>query len=151
MRLLKINKAKLPFIFILLLLQTTVLAQEIQKNTRYFNQDLVMNPRCADIFISLVKKSDFDFATWANGYGKSVQELKNNVSFMFDSVDETQILAKLFINSDFQEFQGTSTIGWIQYDFNSKTLSDFIQEKELNSSQELANDLESCIKENYYK
>lgn len=147
MKSLKTIKVKSLFIFAILTLQIIVLAQEPQRNVTYFSQNVVLNPQCADIFISLVKESSFDFAMWANGYNKSIEAFKNSVAFMFDGVNEAQIVAKLFIDSDSKEFQGTGTIGWIEYDFGTKTLIDSIKEVELKFPQNLADRLESCVKE----
>lgn len=147
MKSLKTIKVKSLPIFVILALQIIVLAQEPQRNATYFSQNIVINPQCADIFISLVKESSFDFAMWASGYDKSVESFKDSVAFMFDSVDERQIVAKLFMDSDSKEFQGTGTICWVEYDFGTKTLIDTIQEVELIFPQNLANRLESCIKE----
>ncbi|MGX2985221.1 hypothetical protein ACWIWK_07115 [Helicobacter sp. 23-1048] len=129
--------------FIVLLIACSVFANA--KNTYYFS-DNELTPQCADIFISLVKESSFDFAMWASGYNKSVEAFKDSVAFMFDSVNEAQIVAKLFIDSESKEFQGTGTIGWVEYDFGTKTLIDTMKEVELKFPQNLADKLESCVK-----
>lgn len=129
--------------FIVLVVVCSVFANA--KNTYYFSNN-ELTPQCADIFISLVKESSFDFAMWASGYDKSVEAFKDSVAFMFDSVDEAQILAKLFIDSDSKEFQGTGTIGWVEYDFGTKTLIDTMKEVELKFPRNLADMLESCVK-----
>ncbi len=129
--------------FIVLVVMCGVFANA--KNTYYFS-DNELTPQCADIFISLVKESSFDFAMWASGYDKSVEAFKDSVAFMFDSVNESHIVAKLLIDSDSKEFQGTGTIGWVEYDFGTKTLIDTIKEVELKFPQNLADRLESCVK-----
>ena len=129
--------------FIVLAVVCSVFANA--KNTYYFSNG-ELPPQCADIFISLVKESSFDFAMWASGYNKSVEAFKDSVAFMFDSVNEAQIVAKLFIDSDSKEFQGTSTIGWVEYDFGTKTLIDTMKEVELKFPHNLADKLESCVK-----
>ena len=131
--------------FIVLLIACSVFANAKNANTYYFSNNK-LKPQCVDIFISLVKESSFDFAMWASGYNKSVEAFKDSVAFMFDSVDEGHILAKLFVDSDSKEFQGTGTIGWVEYDFGTKTLIDTMQEVELQSPQNLADKLQSCVK-----
>lgn len=132
--------------FIVLVVACSVFANVKNANTYYFSNG-ELPPQCADIFISLVKESSFDFAMWASGYNKSVESFKGGLAFMFDSIDERQIVARLFMDSNSKEFQGTGTIGWVEYDFGTKTLIDTIQEVELIFPRNLADKLESCVKQ----
>lgn len=101
--------------------------------------------RCVKIFVNLVKSSDFDFKSWSGD--KSIEWVKEHISFEFDTWDKRIILARLFFDwqdSRNDEFQGTGTIGFVEYDRQTQKLQDVNLEVSLHFDKRLAKSLESC-------
>ena len=119
-------------------------AQEAKLTQVYFDENLT-NLQCVKIFVNLVRSSEFDFKAWRGD--KSVEWVKEHISFEFDTWDKHTILARLFF--DWQdtandEFQGTGTIGFVKYDRATQQLQDSTLETLLHFDESLAKKLESC-------
>lgn len=120
-------------------------AQEAKLTQVYFDPNFT-NLQCVRIFVDLVRSSDFDFEFWRDE-DKSVEWVKEHISFLFDTWDKDIILVKLFFDwqdSGKNEFQGTGTIGFVRYDRKMQTLEDANLEKPLKFDKSLAKKLESC-------
>lgn len=133
---------KLCIVFALLI--SLGYAQEVKLTQVYFDENLT-NLQCVKIFVNLVRSSDFDFKAWRGD--KSIQWLKDHISFEFDAWDNDKILAKLFFDwqdSSNDEFQGTGTISFVKYDRQTQKLQDANLETSLRFDKSLAKQLESC-------
>ena len=120
-------------------------AQEAKPTQVYFDPNFT-NSQCVRIFVDLVRSSDFGFEFWRDE-DKSVEWVKEHISFLFDTWDKDIILVKLFFDwqdSGKNEFQGTGTIGFVRYDRKMQTLEDANLEKPLKFDKSLAKKLESC-------
>ncbi|KAB0573869.1 hypothetical protein F7P74_09075 [Helicobacter pullorum NCTC 12824] len=133
---------KLSIIFILFI--SLGYAQEAKLTQVYFDENLT-NLQCVKIFVNLVRSSNFNFKAWSED--KSVEWVKEHISFEFDTWDKHTILARLFFDwqdSGGDEFQGTGTIGFVKYDRGTQQLQDSILETPLRFDTSLAKKLESC-------
>ncbi len=118
--------------------------QEAKLTQVYFDENLT-NLQCVKIFVNLVRSSDFDFKAWRGD--KSVEWVKEHISFEFDTWDKHTILARLFFDwqdSSSDEFQGTGTIGFVKYDRQTQKLQDANLETLLHFDKSPAKKLESC-------
>lgn len=135
------------FIFFILFSSLTF-AQNPHKTRIYFSQNLTQpNPQCVEVFIKLVKASNYEFESYRGD--RDTQWVKEHISFEFDTWDNDKILVKLFfdwVDKNSREFQGTGTITWLEYDINTKTLKDNVQEKELIVDINLANQFNDCLR-----
>lgn len=123
-------------------------AQNPHKTRIYFSQNLTQpNPQCVEVFVKLVKASNYEFESYRGD--RDTQWVKEHISFEFDTWDNDKILVKLFfdwVDKNSREFQGTGTITWLEYDINTKTLKDNVQEKELIVDVNLANQFNDCLR-----
>lgn len=135
------------FIFFILFSSLTF-AQNPHKTRIYFSQNLTQpNPQCVEVFVKLVKASNYEFESYRGD--RDTQWVKEHISFEFDTWDNDKILVKLFfdwVDKNSGEFQGTGTITWLEYDINTKTLKDNVQEKELIVDINLANQFNDCLR-----
>ncbi|QOQ95459.1 MULTISPECIES: hypothetical protein [Helicobacter] len=135
------------FIFFILFSSLTF-AQNPHKTRIYFSQNLTQpNPQCVEVFVKLVKASNYEFESYRGD--RDTQWVKEHISFEFDTWDNDKILVKLFfdwVDKNSREFQGTGTITWLEYDINTKTLKDNVQEKELIVDVNLANQFNDCLR-----
>lgn len=135
------------FIFFILFSSLTF-AQNPHKTRIYFSQNLTQpNPQCVEVFVKLVKVSNYEFESYRGD--RDTQWVKEHISFEFDTWDNDKILVKLFfdwVDKNSREFQGTGTITWLEYDINTKTLKDNVQEKELIVDVNLANQFNDCLR-----
>ena len=118
--------------------------QEAKPTQVYFDHNLT-NLQCVRIFVDLVRSSDFDFENW--GGDKGIEWIKEHISFLFDTWDKDIILVKLFFDwqdSGKNEFQGTGTIGFVDYDRKTQKLQNSLLEKPLKFDKSLTKKLESC-------
>ncbi len=119
-------------------------AEDFYKTRIFFNQDLQQpNPQCVNHFVNLVKTSSYDFKVWSAN--KDEKWTKEHLSFLFDTWNDEEIVAKLFFDSKSEDFQGTNTITWIRFDIRKQILQDSIQEVDLRFDKILADKLESCL------
>lgn len=118
-------------------------AQEAKLTQVYFDENLT-NLQCVKIFVNLVRSSDFDFKAWRGD--KSVEWVKEHISFEFDTWDKHTILVRLFFDwqDSNRDFQGTGTIGFVEYNRGTQQLQDNNLELPLNFDTSLAKKLESC-------
>ena len=133
---------KLSIIFILFI--SLGYTQEAKLTQVYFDENLT-NLQCVKIFVNLVRSSEFDFKAWRGD--KSVEWVKEHISFEFDTWDKHTILVRLFFDwqdSGGDEFQGTGTIGFVEYDRATQQLQDANLEFPLSFDKSLAKKLESC-------
>lgn len=133
---------KLSIIFILFI--SLGYTQETKLTRVYFDENLT-NLQCVKIFVNLVRSSDFDFKAWRGD--KSVEWVKEHISFEFDTWDKHTILVRLFFDwqdSSNDEFQGTGTIGFVKYDRQTQKLQDANLETSLHFDKSPAKKLESC-------
>ncbi|BAM32813.1 MULTISPECIES: hypothetical protein [Helicobacter] len=135
------------FIFFILFSSLTF-AQNPHKTRIYFSQNLTQpNPQCVEVFVKLVKAGNYEFESYRGD--RDTQWVKEHISFEFDTWDNDKILVKLFfdwVDKNSREFQGTGTITWLEYDINTKTLKDNVQEKELIVDVNLANQFNDCLR-----
>ncbi|MDY2822686.1 MAG: hypothetical protein SOT27_00250 [Helicobacter sp.] len=118
--------------------------QEAKLTQVYFDENLT-NLQCVKIFVNLVRSSDFDFKAWRGD--RSIEWLKDHISFEFDTWDNDKILVRLFFDwqdSTNDEFQGTGTIGFVKYDRQTQKLQDANLETSLRFDTNLTKQLESC-------
>ncbi|MCX2716697.1 hypothetical protein OQH61_02990 [Helicobacter sp. MIT 21-1697] len=105
--------------------------------------------QCVKVFVNLVKSSDFNFKSWRGD--KSIEWVKEHTSFEFDTWDKHTILVRLFFDwqdSSSDGFQGTGTIGFVEYDRQIQKLQDSTLEIPLRFDKSLAKKLESCERRN---
>lgn len=133
---------------ICILFLTLTFAQNPHKTRIYFSQNLTQpNPQCVEVFVKLIKTSNYEFEFYRGD--KTIQWVKEHISFEFDTWDNDKILVKLFfdwVDKNSREFQGTGTITWLEYDIKTKTLKDNVQEKELIVDINLANQFNDCLR-----
>lgn len=123
---------RLSIIFILFI--SLGYAQVAKPTQVYFDESLI-TLQCVKIFVNLVRSSDFDFKAWRGD--KSVEWVKEHISFEFDTWDKHTILVRLFFDwqDSNRDFQGTGTIGFVEYDRQTQRLQDNNLELPLNLIQ----------------
>lgn len=133
---------------ICILFLTLTFAQNPHKTRIYFSQNLTQpNPQCVEIFTKIAKTSNYEFEFYRGD--KTIQWVKEHISFEFDTWDNDKILVKLFfdwVDKNNKEFQGTGTITWLEYDIKTQKLKDSVQERDLVINANLANKFNDCLK-----
>ena len=133
---------------ICILFLTLTFAQNPHKTRIYFSQNLTQpNPQCVEIFTKIAKTSNYEFEFYRGD--KTIQWVKEHISFEFDTWDNDKILVKLFfdwVDKNDKEFQGTGTITWLEYDIKTQKLKDSVQERDLVINANLANKFNDCLK-----
>ena len=131
------------FIFFVLFISLGY-TQEAKTTQVYFDENLT-NLQCVKVFVNLIKSSDFNFKSWRGD--KSIEWVKEHTSFEFDTWDKHTILVRLFFDwqdSSNDGFQGTGTIGFVEYDRQIQKLQDSTLKTPLRFDKSLAKKLESC-------